>query len=313
MTSKLSSYPSLFALGHGATLELMKHEIQIEEKVDGSQFSFGVDLEGQLHIRSKGVAWYPENGEGEGMFKEGIQLAVELKDKLIPGYTYRGEYLQKPKHNVLAYSRTPVRNFILFDVCPGEEQYLGYEGVAAEAQRLGLEVVPLLYTGFLGEFSDLEKYLENISVLGGQKIEGIVIKPLHRDVFGKDKKLVIAKMVSAQFKEIHKAEWKSGENANAGDVVAMIANSYTTPARWNKAVIHLKEAGLLENSPSDIGKLMKEVPDDVLKECETEIKDKLFAWAWPQIKRKLTKGLPEHYKAQLMSNLEEALKNDQKV
>ena len=62
----------------------------------------------------------------------------------------------------------------------------------------------------------------------------------------------------------------------------------------------LQERGLLEGSPRDIGALIKEVPADISKECADEIKDKLFAWAWPHIQRMTTRGLPEWYKEQLL-------------
>ena len=65
---------------------------------------------------------------------------------------------------------------------------------------------------------------------------------------------------------------------------------------------HLKEKGLLENSPKDIGELIKECKADILKECEEEIKDKLYAWAKDKILRACTAGLPEWYKENLLNS-----------
>jgi hypothetical protein len=75
----------------------------------------------------------------------------------------------------------------------------------------------------------------------------------------------------------------------------------STPAngRWEKAVERLRDAGKLEGSPRDIGALIKEVPADVLEECEHEIRDILFRHFWPQISRGITAGLAEWYKEQL--------------
>jgi hypothetical protein len=75
---------------------------------------------------------------------------------------------------------------------------------------------------------------------------------------------------------------------------------YKSIARWNKAIIHLSERGLLEGSLRDIGAIMKEVPADIEKECVEEIKEKLWKWAWPHIRRKVVHGLPEHYKDYLL-------------
>ena len=79
-------------------------------------------------------------------------------------------------------------------------------------------------------------------------------------------------------------------------MVQALTDRYRTQARWHKAVQHLREAGTLTDSPKDIGPLILEIPADVLKECEGEIKDTLFAWAWPHIRRGLTAGMPQWYK-----------------
>ena len=41
-------------MGHKAIAELLKGPVYVEEKVDGSQFSFGVDENGEIRVRSKG-------------------------------------------------------------------------------------------------------------------------------------------------------------------------------------------------------------------------------------------------------------------
>jgi len=46
---------------------------------------------------------------------------------------------------------------------------------------------------------------------------------------------------------------------------------------------------------------MREVPADIEKECVDEIKEALFKWAWPQIRRASTAGLPEWYKERLLA------------
>jgi hypothetical protein len=135
--------------------------------------------------------------------------------------------------------------------------------------------------------------------LGGQKIEGVVLKPINYNIFGEDKKVLMGKYVSEAFREIHKHEWKLS-NPSRTDFIDLLAQQYTTPARWNKAIIHLKEQGLIQDSPKDIGLIMKEVPLDILKECEQEIKDKLFEHFWSTIRRKVVSGFPEWYKEQLL-------------
>jgi hypothetical protein len=70
-------------------------------------------------------------------------------------------------------------------------------------------------------------------------------------------------------------------------------NSWT---RYRKAVQHLAEEGHIKNEPHDIGGIIKEVGDDILKDSKDEIKEMLFQWAWPWIKRSTTKDIPSWYK-----------------
>ncbi len=290
-----SSYPSIFALGHRAVAELTKHEVYVQEKVDGSQFSFGV-FDGEIRVRSKGAEMYPE--APEKMFQKAVDTVKRLSSSLIDGYTYRGEYLSKPRHNALAYDRVPEGNIILFDVTAKDGTFLEPLEVTHEAERLGLEVVRTFYTGIV-TLEKIRELLDETSCLGGQKIEGVVLKPVGYSLFGVDKKVLMGKFVSEAFKEVHNATWKK-DNPSQGDVVQLLIESYRQPARWAKAVQHLREAGTLQESPKDIGNLIKEVQDDVYKEEADEIKQRLFSHFYPQIKRALTAGLPEWYKESLL-------------
>lgn len=106
---------------------------------------------------------------------------------------------------------------------------------------------------------------------------------------------LLLKFVSEAFKEIHQKEWK-GSNPTQNDVVQSLIAGLRTPARWGKAVQHLKEAGKIEGSPRDIGLLVKETQEDIERECAELIKDELYKWAMPHIRRGVVAGLPEWYK-----------------
>lgn len=293
------SYPSTFALGHRALAELLLDPVLVEEKVDGSQFSFGrfrlPSGETVLKARSKGAEL--QMLAPEKMFERAIASVRAIEDRLIEGWTYRAEYLQKPKHNALAYDRIPRNHLAVFDINTGHEAYLAYDAKAAEAERLGLDVVPRIYEGQVEGLTQFRGWLDRVSVLGGQKIEGVVVKNYRR--FGPDKKVLIGKFVSEAFKEVHAAEWKAA-NPTQGDIVDVLIRQYRTPARWAKAVQHLREAGTLEGSPRDIGLLFREVPADIEKEAAEAIKEALYAWAWPKIRRGVGAGLAEWYKDELL-------------
>jgi hypothetical protein len=276
----------------------LKEPVYIQEKVDGSQFSFGIDTEGTVMTRSKGADIYLETSDK--LFKAAVEYVHSIKEKLVPGYSYRGEVLCRPKHNTLAYDRVPRHNVVIFDVNIGEEIYLPYSDVVVEAERLDLEVVPLLHAGMVNSADELRALLETQSFLGGQKVEGVVVKPIGYGQFGPDKKALMGKYVSEAFKEVHGGEWRKNNPSN-NEIVEKVALIYKTPARWNKAIQHLREAGQIEDSPRDIGKILKEIGTDTLKECEAEIKEELFKAAWPKISRILGAGFPEWYKSELLN------------
>lgn len=290
------SYPKIYNIGHAALIGFFEGVVTIEEKIDGSQFSFG-KFNGELKCRSKGKELVLD--APEKMFTKAVDMVKNLEPLLIDGYTYRGEYLQSPKHNALAYDRYPNQHVIIFDINSGEEQYLSYKDKKAEAARLGLETVPLIFEGVINSAEQVLSLVDRVSILGGQKIEGLVIK--NPSKFGTDKKVLMAKHVTEAFKEVHKNNWKK-EHPKGKDTLMLISEQYRSKARWNKAIQHLKESGILTGTPQDIANLIKEVQKDIQNECAVEIKEQLFAWAQPHIMRTAIKGLPEWYKDILVSN-----------
>lgn len=287
-----NAFPKVYALGHSAIKELLFDEVLIEEKIDGSQFSFG-RFNGEFKCRSKGAEIYPETPEA--MFADGVfqAMALDLHD----GWTYRAEYLKTPKHNVIAYDRIPEKHLVIFDINVGNEQYLDIPAKVDECARLGLECVPVMYVGKVNDHSEILGFLNKPPLLGGKQIEGIVIKNYSR--FGMDKKVLMGKYVSEAFKEVHSGEWKAA-NPTRSDIITYLVQMYRTPARWEKAIQHLRDAGKLTNTPRDIGFLIKEVQNDIVEEEKEEIKNKLYAQAIDHIKRGVVGGLPEFYKEHLM-------------
>lgn len=182
-------YPKIAHVGHKEFSIAGVSRVDIEEKVDGSQISFGV-IDGRLVIRSKSQ---DVDQTKPGMFTKAVASITAMQSTLREGYTYRGEYVQNPRHNVLVYDRAPNKFIILFDVMDEHGVYMNADTKTSEAARIGLEIVPLLYSGpYRREL--LEGLLEHKSILGGQKIEGVVVKPHSRTVIGK--------YVSPAFKEL---------------------------------------------------------------------------------------------------------------
>lgn len=289
----IHSYATVFQLGHKMITDIFSSPVVLEEKIDGSSFSFGL-IDGELQCRSKGKQLILD--APEKMFTKAVATAQELSNLLHPGWVYRGEYLEKPKHNVLAYERVPLKNIMIFDIDTGGENYLTLQEKMDEAHRLGLECVTAFYHGMVESMDQFIQLLETTSRLGGTKIEGIVVK--NYNLFTAEKKIALGKYVSERFKEMAGGEWRKANPTDA-DITSQLIERYRTPARWEKAVQHLRERGELDESVRDIGKLILEVPDDIRRECELEIKDRLFTHFWPKIRRGVTSGFPDWYKTEL--------------
>lgn len=291
----IDGYTKIYNLGDVRIRGLFTWPVSVEEKVDGSQFSFMKDEEGVVHFRSKRVPVYAEE---PSMFQAGCLAILERKDLLNPGWVYRGEYLSKPKHNTLAYERIPEGHVILWDVQLERQTYEPYALVKHEAERLGLEAVPeLISERVLDGPEELKDLLEKTSVLGGQKIEGVVIKARGR--LNADGKLLAGKWVSEAFKEVNQKSFKE-RNPGTGQILETLATRYRCESRWRKAVQRLRDDGTLTNTPKDIGPLVREIQSDIQAECAEEMKDLLFKWAWKKIAKKTVGGFPQWYKEELI-------------
>lgn len=289
----LHSYPSIFNLGHKAIKDLFNTDVLIEEKVDGSQFSFGV-IDGTLFMKSKGAVLYEP--VTDKLFKDACEYVISIKDKLKEGWTYRGEVLCRPRHNALEYERTPKHNIIIFDIEQADQDFLCPEAKKVVADFMDLETVPVFFQGKIDNVEQLKSFFERDSVLGKAKIEGMVFK--NYNMYGPDKKVLMGKWVSEAFKEVHSAEWKSA-NPNKIDFFSQLVKGLKTDARWNKSIQHLREAGKITDTPQDIGPLLKEIQTDVRRELEDELKDRIFEYHWPTLARGIIAGFPEYYKLKL--------------
>lgn len=288
----INSYPKIWNIGHIAVQELFTRPVHVQEKVDGSQFSFGV-FNGEPFFRSKRAQIHP--GTPDKLFALAVETAMNLIEdgRLVDGWMYRGEAITAPKHNTLVYDRIPTGGIVLFDIDRGEQDYCDPVELLAFSTEIGLECVPSFYLGEVNSAEELKALMDRESFLGGPKIEGIVIKSI--DLFGPDGKKLMGKIVSESFREKNRSDFAK-RNPGKKDVLENLVETYRNENRWMKAVQHLRDEGKLEVSPRDIGALMAEVHADVLEEEQEEIKEALFKAFWPKIKRGITNGLPEWYK-----------------
>ena len=296
----IPAYPKIFAIGSPYIPKLFTGRVEVTEKIDGSQFNFGLDSNKTMVMRSKGKDLFVE--DPEKMFQQAIDYVVSIGEKIksqFPPETYfYTEFLNKPKHNVLQYKRIPKNHLILFAAYFAGTGYVDYKKLKDLSDIIDTEVVPLLFEGEIKNIDELNHLLALESGLGGETVEGIVVKNYGQTVFIADQVFPsLGKFVREQFKERHKAEW--GQNEGKGKWQTFL-ESFRTDARFGKAVQHLTEKGELTFSPADIGKLLVELKRDLVDEEKETIKNELYAFFIDEILRKATAGFPEWYKEQLL-------------
>jgi hypothetical protein len=300
---ELKSYPKIFPLvGRYADLVTNGDTIEITEKVDGSMFAFGRDTEGKLHFRSKGQPI--DERAPPTMFAPAVDHIMHVADRIPAGFALYGETLQKPRHNTLAYNAVPRGHVALFGVFDFERTSgLNHVDMSAFASKLDIDVVPLVYEGPLDSISKVPELLDRESFLGGQKIEGVVLKNYSKamEFSGMILPITVLKFVSEQFKEKHSnnPDWKPSK-----DALEEVLEQYRKgrEARWIKAIQRHKEAGLYVGEPKDIGPLMKSIWEDTLAEEKVNFMEELFHIYKKRLAGAAQAGFPEWYKTQYLLN-----------
>lgn len=293
----LTGYSKVHQMYHRETQKMRGKLLTIQEKVDGSQISFG-RRDGKLFVKSHNHMIDIDNPEK--MFALAVQ---NLKDLMLPdGIVFRGEYLSKPKHNTLTYDRVPLRNIIIYDIEVGDgtNDYMNWEDVKMNATLCGFEVVPTIFVdtfdNIMLETDMFDDMLKEQSILGGTTIEGIVVKCY--SMVDCNEKILMAKYVSPKFKEMNGS---NNRVKNTKDVVAEIAKKFNTLARYEKTVQHLREDGQIIDDMTDIGPLMRELNRDFEDECVDDVKDMLYSHFRKKIMRGVSAGFPEWYKSKLLT------------
>lgn len=292
----LHAFPKIFAIGTDYISQIFNEDVEVTEKIDGSQFVFG-KFDGELHMRSKGATLYQENPQK--MFLYGMDYVESIQDKIPEGLAFYCEYLRSPKHNTLTYGKIPVNHLALFGVYVEGKFEADHKELCRYGSDFGIDVAPLLYSGKIGSAEELFSLLEKESYLGGVKVEGVVVKNYARPFLlgGQPMPLMAGKYVSEAFKEVHQRTWGK-ENTGKGKF-EIFKTQFNSEARWNKAIQRMEEAGILLNEPKDIGSLIKSVHVDIKEEEEENIKNFLWKEFSGEILRYSTRGLPEWYKKKL--------------
>ena len=281
---------------------------EVQEKIDGSQFSFMLE-DGVLRCKSRKVdiVYSVVDGEvvADSSWKGAIQNLINNIDQIAPGIIYRGEVLRSHRHNKICYNRAPKGNLVLFEVESVDGKFLtNSTSLANIASQLGVDYAP-----FIGSVKSLSEYtdeafmdhLENSeSVLGG-RMEGVVLKSFQGSWYGyRDGTSVLIypsiKFVCPEFMErTHK---KTKGKSSIQDYIKDLGDSLKNTNRWDKAIQHLRESGELTGTVKDIGPLIKEIHTDISLEEDADL-IKLLKRVRKHVLKKSTKGFAEYYKNML--------------
>lgn len=285
----IRSYPKVEAFGSRNVREVLHDYVFVQEKLDGSQFRFIKHEDGVVRFFSRGGQKTLETADA--LFRPSMEAVLAVAEKLVTEVMYVGEALAKPKHNILAYEKTPEGHVVLFDIWsfPAEGYWTPSE-VQTEAARLGFLPVPILAEGPEFSHDDLMKLVSGSSVLGGCPREGIVIKNYAREQF--------AKIVAAEFQEVSGRKLRKPK-AEGDSYALQLSRKYAPEARMLKAVQRLRDEGKLLEDPKDIGPLIKSVQQDVLDECREEIMNELFEKEWGKICKEIAPRTAWWYKERL--------------
>lgn len=307
--SKTSAFPKILHIGDKQILDLFETEVEITEKIDGSQFGFGKTVDGELVMRSKGREITADTSDK--LFLPAIEYVNSIEHLIPNGWFFYGETLHAPRHSTLAYDRVPKNHIALFAVYEVEQRvFHNYDTIKRYAEELDVDAVPILFRGETSAANVLDIVKNSPSYLGGQNIEGIVVKAYKPWMFLGQIPLTVmsGKYVTEEFKEVHTKDW-SKLNTGKGKFDVLKEN-YRTTARWNKAIQHLRESGELTGTPKDIGALIRETRIDIETEEKENIKDALWNIYKEDILKYSVFGLAQFYKEQLIGGINETFNQD---
>lgn len=291
-------YPKVHALGKKGIEKLFDGEVEVTEKLDGSQFRVHVTEDGEVICGTRKT-------EGEVMDKKSFQKAIDYVENNIMNrnlatypITLYFEFLGRRKQNVLEYDRVPKNHLYLFGAMAGEEpQPLGTESLMILANILGVEPPNVLYKGEIKELSELDKIMDVESCLGGVKAEGVVIKNYGRtfpmDLLSTSKWIgfpLMGKTIREDFKEAHVKEWKKEK-----PIYDRVIDTYVTQERLGKVLQKLRDEGKLEGEKKDLKYIIPEFEQDLKDEEKDDIDKALLEEAWKIIERKMKSKVVNYY------------------
>lgn len=182
-----------------------------------------------------------------------------------PTHRLYGEFLVP--HSLKTYREDAWRRFYIFDVCldkeDGSVEYIPYDIYKPLVEEFGLDYIPPIVTMTNGSYEYFIRTLDNntFMIQDGKGVgEGIVIK--NYDYYNKYKRQIWAKIVTNEFKEIHKREMGVNNIKTEKVIEQEIVDNYCTAAFIEKEYSKiLNETGEWDNRkiPMLLGRVFSEL------------------------------------------------------
>lgn len=237
----MKHFPSLNRLGEGNVLATDK-PLVIQEKVDGANFRFTINEEGELIFGSRNVVWEDERDQNK-QFRHAIDYVEENINEgiLNSDVTVFCEALHK---HTIDYDWGNIPNVVGYSVWDSAEHGWVHPNRATNyIESMGIPVVPVV------EMCSKEYFRDHYITDDGIDREALVPESEYYD--GKAEGVVInahqggelhrAKVRTEEFLEKHKGSKKSNEHPETDE--DKLVNTYCTPARVEKTAHKLIDEG----------------------------------------------------------------------
>lgn len=251
----IRKYPKIPHLGEPYLANLFENEVEVSEKIDGSQFRAYFDRNLTMEFGTKETQGM-ERLKTEQLFSYGVNWLTVIKDRVFNWLRLHQEQyiilfcetLYRNKHNTIQYGRIPKNHLYLFGAMTSSRN-LDTGELIELAKELDIEPLNVMFVGKINERKELEHLLKSYSVLSGNLkvvVEGIVIKNYKQDwpidlmstrsYYGFP---LMGKWVNERFVEENKLNWKQMKLP----IEVQLKEIYMTDNRLLHTIQHLKESG----------------------------------------------------------------------
>lgn len=262
---EFKKYQHLERFGNDEVEGIELGKLYIFPKLDGTNAQVWLDDEGNIKAGSRNRELTLEK-DNAGFYKfvlenENIKKYLEKH----PTHRLYGEFLVP--HSLKTYREDAWRRFYIFDVCldkeDGSVEYIPYDIYKPLVEEFGLDYIPPIVTMTNGSYEYFIRTLDNntFMIQDGKGVgEGIVIK--NYDYYNKYERQIWAKIVTNEFKEIHKREMGVNNIKTEKVIEQEIVDNYCTAAFIEKEYSKiLNETGEWDNRkiPMLLGRVFSEL------------------------------------------------------